>query len=646
MFNLRLFPEHENLTCDVRRHCAKFETEANQERGKGEVVFLRRRRQVTRTPGKGIRSSAEFDFAKHRLMFLLEELEPKLKGSLLLCKRRLGLPLVFKKRKAQVRVVGQYFIVDRGSKSASSSRLFSEKVRVINLDGAVIDQQSELKFAVTFIDKEKSNKIRQVVLECKDVDEVDIWLCALEHASARRIASRGDFRPVFVLGAGHFGQVNLVEHTPSGAVMALKELREESIAAARVSAEMRRKQSKKKRPKRAGFTELKLHKQISERVLLEQLADNRWMARLAFAFRERGKLYFAQEFSARGDLWSLIRSKKRLDLDATRQVVSEVVCAIESLHMHGILHRDVKLENIMLDNDGHIKVIDLGLSKKLPMRVRSLKRDEELRYGFTFSHCGTRYYMSPEQVKGIGHSLGTDWWQLGCLVYELLVGKPAFYEKDPKKIDRKILSSDEPDFAVLRGLIGEGMETDLAVDLVQKLLIKEPGDRLGTVRVNDIKEHSFFGDVSWRVVETRNGPVSESIASYVSSGKAEHIVDAEVIAKYFRDAKTLDGKKLQDALMTVESKNTSSEDERERLVKEFRQSAVSTMTLDSSEEKLQSTDSVATSSTSASSVSHIQTKKKPQEPRQNELGGPLQGFSFSASRDTLAEISQGLLLRL
>mmetsp|Transcript_20732 Transcript_20732/g.36224 ORF Transcript_20732/g.36224 Transcript_20732/m.36224 type:complete len:630 (+) Transcript_20732:246-2135(+) len=552
---------------------------------------------------------------------------------------------------------------DKGEILRRNSIEFSPKVRVINLEGAVVrDVSGQIKakkglpayaFEVAYVSEKKQDKIKKVVLMCQSEEELQRWMRHIDRLSIKSPPKRADFEPLLLLGAGHFGKVTLVSHKATGTVLALKEMREESVAAARAEAQRRRDQKKHGKSKTdsspKGIGQLKLEKQITERLLLGQLVDNRWVGRLAFAFRERGKLLLAQEFAARGDLWSLIRAKKRLSLDATTQIAAELVSAVGSLHAHGIMHRDIKLENIMLDIDGHIKLIDFGLSKQLTPRPSP--RNERNRYGFTFSLCGTRYYMSPEQIRGTGHNLSTDWWQVGCLIFELIVGKPAFYDKNTAKIDEKILSDEGANFAQFRKLAGDDADAALASQFIESLLIPESNDRLGANGVEEVKKHPYLESFNWSKVDIRQGPVDKEIAQYVDSGKDAHVVDSEVVAKYFRDAKTLDGEKLNEHLDTpLKTSSSSDDDERPprcahegtRFTMDPARSS-SSSTTPTRLEKIPSSDSVSTMGTTNSSSTFSSRAVKPTPPRRTESRGPLLGFNFAVPVDTLVDMSQGLI---
>ncbi|GBG24269.1 Protein kinase, putative [Hondaea fermentalgiana] len=551
---------------------------------------------------------------------------------------------------------------DDGEALRANAVDLTARARVVNLEGAVVADVSTSKgkkkrhaFRVAFMNEKR--KVHHIELECESQEQVQMWVRAIERASHRAAPRKDDFEPLLLLGSGHFGKVTLVAHKPTGTVLALKEMREEQVAAARMEAARIREQKKRSSKKKKfnwnakGIGQLKLEKQITERLLLGELVDDRWVARLAFAFRERGKLMLAQEFAARGDLWSLIRSQKRLSIGAATQISSELVSAVGSLHARGILHRDIKLENIMLDTDGHIKLIDLGLSKQLS--IRPVIRDDRKRYGFTFSLCGTRYYMSPEQIKGTGHNLSTDWWQVGCLIYELVVGKPAFFDKNTAKIDERILSGEGPNMLAFRKFAGESHQTELACKLIQSLLVHDTSDRLGAAGADEVRKHPFFQELSWSKVDARQGAVDKDIASYVDSGKPGHIVDSEVVAKYFRDAKTLDGEKLNDNLAislklsssassgSLASADTPEVDRNRFMVGGTRNGSTASAATAQSD-KRHSSDSVSTLATSSNNT-YSGRHAKPTLPRRTESRGPLLGFSFAAPIDTLMDMSQGLV---
>mmetsp|Transcript_21804 Transcript_21804/g.38543 ORF Transcript_21804/g.38543 Transcript_21804/m.38543 type:complete len:550 (-) Transcript_21804:133-1782(-) len=460
-------------------------------------------------------------------------------------------------RRVLIRLRGGHLIVERLSRSKRSTvreasepqaaLQLTDKVKFINLDGAAIEDIGNTELRVVYMHSETARP-KSLTLSLQSVQDRDNWLEALSEASDTPATRLEDFQQLFILGKGHFGRVTLAQHKESGAFLALKELREEP------SGEWMRERSQSRERKGSSSKktsrQLILDKQVSERLLMADLCENPFVSRLAFAFRENGKLYFASELSERGDLWNLIRTRKRLGSDSARFIVSQVVAALASVHKLGIVHRDIKLENIMLDAYGQIKLIDFGLAKKLTEDKSSAPVKQM--FERTYSLCGTSYYFSPEMVQRTGHTLSNDWWQVGCLLYELLVGKAAFYAKDQAAVHAKILSIDGPDIAPIRKALGDSHDTFLVIDLVTRLLEHSETERLGAEGADEVKEHAWFEGLDWDLVAARRQPVPSEIQEYIRIDDFDDhfAVNKDIVTKYFRDARTMSGVPLRDAKLT------------------------------------------------------------------------------------------------
>lgn len=127
-----------------------------------------------------------------------------------------------------------------------------------------------------------------------------------------------------------------------------------------------------------------------------------------------------------GELYKVFSAQKRFKEEQVIFYAAQMTIAIGYLHMKGIVHRDLKLENILLDQEGYLKIIDFGLAKMLG-------DNEE-----TQSFCGTPEYLAPEMVSQSGHDKGVDWWALGILIYEMLIGVTPFFNKNREMLLMKI----------------------------------------------------------------------------------------------------------------------------------------------------------------------------------------------------------------
>jgi ribosomal protein S6 kinase alpha-5 len=180
----------------------------------------------------------------------------------------------------------------------------------------------------------------------------------------------------------------------------------------------------------------------TERQVLEAVRDNPFLVTLHYAFQTDAKLHLILDYVAGGELFTHLYQREHFTEDEVRIYIGEIILALERLHSLGIIYRDIKLENILVDDSGHIVLTDFGLSKELPREGDSDQR--------AYSFCGTIEYMAPEVVKGgtQGHDIAVDWWSVGVLTYELLTGASPFTVEGEKntqqEISRRILKTTPP----------------------------------------------------------------------------------------------------------------------------------------------------------------------------------------------------------
>uniref|UniRef100_A0A182P0Z4 non-specific serine/threonine protein kinase n=1 Tax=Anopheles epiroticus TaxID=199890 RepID=A0A182P0Z4_9DIPT len=290
--------------------------------------------------------------------------------------------------------------------------------------------------------------------------------------------SLDDFELLKVLGTGAYGTVYLVQKlngVDKNKIYAMKVLKKGIVSLKKKTAEHTR----------------------TERQILEAIQEAPFLVTMHYAFQTESWLYLILDYVIGGELFTLLCSRLHFDESAVQIYIAEIIVAIEHLHKLGIVYRDIKLENILVDVDGHIVLTDFGLS-------RELVYENERAHSF----CGTIEYMAPEIVRSTqqGHDAAVDWWSVGVLTFELLTGASPF-AGDPSDIARRILET-EP-------VIPESV-SDEATDFIRKLLAKDPKRRLGTKGdAADLKSHPFMRSINWtrlvrRQIAAPYPPVAEN----------------------------------------------------------------------------------------------------------------------------------------
>jgi protein kinase A len=210
-----------------------------------------------------------------------------------------------------------------------------------------------------------------------------------------------------------------------------------------------------------------------------------FLTALHYSFQTPDLLCFVMEYVNGGEIFYHLGKDKRFSVDRTRFYIGEITLAIAYLHEQNVIYRDLKLENLMLDRHGHIKITDFGFAKKVPER--------------TFTLCGTPEYLAPEIIQSKGHGKAVDWWALGILIYEMLVGYPPFFDESPFRIYEKILEGK---------IVFPKWVDARAKDLIKGLLTTDHTKRLGTLKrgVADIKGHKWFAGVDWDILLQKKIP--------------------------------------------------------------------------------------------------------------------------------------------
>lgn len=214
---------------------------------------------------------------------------------------------------------------------------------------------------------------------------------------------------------------------------------------------------------------------LTERNVLSVI-DHPFIVKLNYSFQTKNKLFLLLDYCPGGDLSEYLNVERRFNEYKARIYMAEILLALEHLHQNGIIYRDLKPDNVVLDNEGHALLTDFGLSK------------ENMYEQNTSSFCGSYAYLAPEMIRRTGHGKSVDWYLLGVFLYEMLVGIPPYYDHDRDIMFENILNST---------LELPNCSTE-AQDILIKLLVKDPDERMGTSGgAQEIKDHPWFDDMDW-----------------------------------------------------------------------------------------------------------------------------------------------------
>jgi len=318
-----------------------------------------------------------------------------------------------------------------------------------------------------------------------------------------------DFTFLEVIGRGAFGEVRLVREKVTHEVYAMKTMAKKQL-----------------------ITSKKIPSIKAEREILSK-SDNSWIVRMYFSFQDQTYLYIIMEYCPGGDLMSILMREDTLSIEWTRFYMAELCAAIHSVHELDYVHRDIKPDNILIDQTGHIKLSDFGLSKKFTSTTqtnfegvnapeqpvirqkrhagpKNRKKYKEQRRELLFSTVGTPDYMAPEILVQRGYSSGVDWWSLGIITYECLVGYPPFYSDDGDAMQtcRKIIHHNTS-----FQMPPESNLTKEAKHLLFRLICSHKR-RLGYA---GIKKHPFFSGIDWENLREMPPPFIPNIQGDVDT---------------------------------------------------------------------------------------------------------------------------------
>ena len=339
---------------------------------------------------------------------------------------------------------------------------------------------------------------------------------------ARKKMSITEFEPLTIIGRGAFGEVRVCRQISTGDIVAVKKMRKEDML------------------NKNQLMHVRTEKEI-------MTASNPWIVKLKYSFQDEFYLYLVMDFLPGGDLMNLLMKKEILTEDEARFYTAEMILAVDSVHKLNCIHRDLKPDNILIDKNGHIKLSDFGLAKIadktfFPLTVKdfpgpqkiintpsdsitnantnmnsttnSSKMNQNLNLKnknymkklpkknrlIAYSTVGTPDYIAPEVFSQNGYGEEADWWSIGVMFFEMVVGFPPFFSENPSDTCKKIVKWKEH-FSI-------PSDANLSPEAESFILrmVSPPEIRLGIHGVEEIKKHPFFKGIDWNNIRKMEAP--------------------------------------------------------------------------------------------------------------------------------------------
>ena len=328
----------------------------------------------------------------------------------------------------------------------------------------------------------------------------------------RRKMNIREFEPLTIIGRGAFGEVRVCRQISTGDIVAIKKMRKEDML------------------NKNQLMHVRTEKEI-------MTASNPWIVKLKYSFQDEYYLYLVMDFLPGGDLMNLLMKKEVLTEDEARFYTAEMILAVDSVHKLNCIHRDLKPDNILIDKNGHIQLSDFGLAKIAdktffpitqkdnagPQRVVNNVSDSitSLNTNYTnnnysirnpsglrprrnrliaYSTVGTPDYIAPEVFSQSGYGEEVDWWSIGVMFFEMVVGFPPFFSENPSDTCKKIVKWRE-NFSI-------PADANLSPEAESFILrmVSQPESRLGVHGVEEIKKHPFFKGIDWNNIRNMKAP--------------------------------------------------------------------------------------------------------------------------------------------
>ncbi|XP_006839773.1 PREDICTED: microtubule-associated serine/threonine-protein kinase 2 isoform X2 [Chrysochloris asiatica] len=288
---------------------------------------------------------------------------------------------------------------------------------------------------------------------------------------SKKTPSEEDFETIKLISNGAYGAVFLVRHKTTRQRFAMKKINKQNL-----------------------ILRNQIQQAFVERDILT-FAENPFVVSMFCSFETKRHLCMVMEYVEGGDCATLLKNIGALPVDMVRLYFAETVLALEYLHNYGIVHRDLKPDNLLITSMGHIKLTDFGLSKiglmSLTTNLYEGHIEKDAREFLDKQVCGTPEYIAPEVILRQGYGKPVDWWAMGIILYEFLVGCVPFFGDTPEELFGQVISDE------IVWPEGEDALPPDAQDLTSKLLHQNPLERLGTGNTYEVKQHPFFMGLDW-----------------------------------------------------------------------------------------------------------------------------------------------------
>uniref|UniRef100_A0A8C8WYC0 non-specific serine/threonine protein kinase n=1 Tax=Panthera leo TaxID=9689 RepID=A0A8C8WYC0_PANLE len=304
-----------------------------------------------------------------------------------------------------------------------------------------------------------------------DTPETDDSVEGRGASLTKKTPSEEDFETIKLISNGAYGAVFLVRHKSTRQRFAMKKVNKQNL-----------------------ILRNQIQQAFVERDILT-FAENPFVVSMFCSFETKRHLCMVMEYVEGGDCATLLKNIGALPVDMVRLYFAETVLALEYLHNYGIVHRDLKPDNLLITSMGHIKLTDFGLSKiglmSLTTNLYEGHIEKDAREFLDKQVCGTPEYIAPEVILRQGYGKPVDWWAMGIILYEFLVGCVPFFGDTPEELFGQVISDE------IVWPEGEDALPPDAQDLTSKLLHQNPLERLGAGSASEVKQHPFFTGLDW-----------------------------------------------------------------------------------------------------------------------------------------------------